>query len=76
MKIQARNGQGIEPFTVARAKLDEIVERLTEGQIEPLTTTEEYLRSEGDELLRLLVQARLDVLLERERAELGKKKRR
>lgn len=75
MKIQARNERGIEYFAQAREKLDELIKHLAELEIETLATTEEYLRREGDELLRLLLQARLDVLFERERTELGRKKR-
>jgi hypothetical protein len=72
MKIQARNGCHDEHFSRAREKFEEIVTRVEGRGAETLTATEEYLATEGDELLRLLVQARLDILFERECAGLGK----
>ncbi len=72
MSIQARGETPSEHFTDARKKFEEIVSHLRGEDPETLAATEEYLRVEGDDLLRQLVQARLDVLFERERAELQK----
>jgi hypothetical protein len=75
MTIEAEVETPSEPFQRARSKLDEMVARLRDGAMETLAMTEEYVRVEGLELQRLVLQGRLDVLFERERAELVSKAR-
>jgi hypothetical protein len=58
-------------FSSARQQFDEIVTHLASADPETLAKTEEYIRTAGMELQRRLVQARLDVLFERERADLA-----
>ena len=74
MTIEAESEEQSQPFLAARRKLDEIVARLNDGAMETLAVTEEYIRIEGLELQRLVLQGRLDVLFERERAELALKR--
>jgi hypothetical protein len=73
MTIQAKSEVESEPFLPARRQFDEIVARLNDGAMETLAVTEEYIRVAGLELQRLVLQGRLDVLFERERAELALK---
>ncbi len=63
----------IEAFVAAREKFDEIIARLGDSNPESLAKTEEFIRGEGLELQRRLLQARLHVLFEREEAELATK---
>jgi hypothetical protein len=62
----------IEPFRAARATLDEIVSNLS-GDTAPRAhgDLEASIRQGTQELSRQLLQARLDVLFERERSDLG-----
>lgn len=71
MTIEAESELGSQPFLSAQRKLDEVVERLKDAPSETLASTEEFVRVEGLELCRRLVQARLDVLFARERAQLA-----
>lgn len=75
MNIEAPIVSEFEAFLSAREKFDEIVARLTQYEPERLAETEEFVRKEGLELQRRLLQARLDVLFERERAEFAVKHR-
>jgi hypothetical protein len=72
MKIEAPIAAACEFFQSARRKLDEIVSHLTAPGAKTLSETEEFVRAEGHELLRLLVQGRLDVISEREQVELSR----
>ena len=72
MSIEPRNETERELFASARTKFEAMVEQLMSPASEMLATTEDYIRVEGRELQRLLLQARLDVLTERERAELAR----
>jgi hypothetical protein len=71
MTIQAQATGECDAFLSARQQFDQIVARLASGEPETLAKTEEYLHVEGLELQRQLLQARLDVLFERERVELA-----
>ena len=70
MTIQAQATGECDVFSSVREQFDEIVSHLANAEPETLAKTEDYLHAEGMELHRRLVQARLDVLFERERAEL------
>jgi len=71
MTIQAQATGQCDLFSPARRQFDRIVAHLASGKPETLAKTEEYLHVEGLELQRRLLQARLDVLFERERAQLA-----
>ena len=72
MAIEARIETEGNLFASARTKFEAIVERLKSAETEMLAATEDYIVTEGRELQRLLLQARLDVLTERERAALAR----
>jgi hypothetical protein len=63
----------VEAFVAAREKFDEVIARLRDSNPETLAETEEFIRGEGLELQRRLLQARLDVLFAREEAQLAAK---
>jgi len=71
MMIQAQPTPERELFLAARQHLDQIVDHLAGTESVTLATTEENIRVQVTELARLLLQARLDVLFERERAQLA-----
>jgi len=69
MARKARSDGARDPFSSARTKFESIVESLRDPTTVTQAETERTVMEQGTELMRQLVQARLDLLFERERAD-------
>ena len=69
MARKARSAGVSDPFSWARDKFESVVDSLRGTAPVTQAETERSVIEQGTELMRLLVQARLDLLFERERAD-------